>query len=100
MSDCSASMFTTAVTNRRIWNPALIKSRSFTRESMTHENTRGKDSTLGEAESLGLGAPPAVLSLCVCGLGGAVFFLRDLEEVGPEAALADFFMSDESGAFA
>jgi hypothetical protein len=53
MSDCSASVFTAAAKNCPIWNPVLIKFGSFSRESATRENTRGRDSTLGEAESLG-----------------------------------------------
>jgi hypothetical protein len=41
-----------------------------------------------------------VSSSCICGLRGAIFFLQELEEVGPEAALVDFLMPEEPGAFA
>jgi hypothetical protein len=41
-----------------------------------------------------------MLSSCICGLEGAIFFLRDLEEVGPKVALADFLVPEVPGAFA
>jgi hypothetical protein len=100
MSDCSALVFTAAVTNHPMWSPALMKSRSFARESATHENTSFGDSALGGAESLGPGGPPAVPSSCDYGLRGAIFLLRDSAEVEPEAAMADFLAPNRSGAFA
>jgi hypothetical protein len=78
----------------------LIKFGSFAKESVIRENTRGRDSALGRVEPLGLGVPPAVPSPCDHRLGGAIFFLRDLEGVEPEVALDDFFAPEESGAFA
>jgi hypothetical protein len=53
----------------------------------------------GGAKSLGPGGPPAVPSSCDCGLGGAIFLLRDSAEVEPEAALADFLAPNRSEAF-
>jgi hypothetical protein len=59
---CSAPVLTMTIIYFTMWHPALMKSESLARESMTHVDDWGVFSNRGGAESSPVGTPPAAPS--------------------------------------